>query len=160
MTSTKIGPFRIAQTDPTQKLIWPLVSPDNDGDISIHVRVETPTLNSYRYELGLIEFVTKFGNMLLQAIVFGHSGPPEDFAGDLPEMTIVVGSDGKAQVSFFGEVTDEYFDALDMLRQTILMGDAELLPIMKNFNLITAVQAPIVGFPLGVRPVNLSLNEN
>ena len=159
MISTQIGPFSISKITNSASLIWPLKGPDLDGDLPIYITVAVPSLKTAKFEIGLIDFVTSIGGALLKAIVFGSSGEPDDFAGSLPECTLIVKQNGTLIFIFNGVQCVEAFDALSVLRDLILLGDAEMIPIVLAGGISTAMKAPVVGFPLGVRSITMQFEE-
>jgi hypothetical protein len=159
MKPTTIGPFSLAKANDSANMIWPLQGSDLEGDLMITISLARHTSPPVTYEIGLIEFVQRLFVQLLEAVIFKRSETPESFGVDFPEFTIEVNDNGTARFVFNGVATDTEYDAISLLRETFLLGDAELLPIMSDGDLLMQLKAiasaPILGLPLGVRSKRL-----
>jgi hypothetical protein len=153
MKPTSIGPFIIGNLPDSRPLDWSSEDSSFRRDLRISVGVPLPRMGLTTFEIGLIEFVTRMGNLLLQAIVFRTSGDPDDFSGELPEIAIRVDEKGAAYFLFDGILEATSHDPLLLLRQLVLLGDAEMLPTISKGGVKAAVSAPMVGIPLGVRSI-------
>jgi hypothetical protein len=160
MYSQRIGPFIISKVDPRASLSWPFLPPDMDGDLPIHISFDIPSLKTAKFQIGLIEFVTSVGGALMQAITFGSSGDPDDFGGLLPELNLEVNTQGRVVVSLLNEGWHGEYDALAMLRELVLLGDSELVPLVSVAEPKLKVSAPTVGITLGVRSTKVVVSSS